>query len=401
MRLNALLDRLSGRVLAIAVTVLLLAATLFIFVGGGEDRALTAHFSRAVAIYEGSEVRLMGVRIGTVEAVVPEGDSVRVDMTYDSEYKLPADAKAAIITPTLVADRFVQITPAYTRGAVLENGADIALADTGTPVELDRIYRSLADLSEALGPNGMNKDGALSSLLSSGANALRGQGELANQTLLSLSRAVETFGDNRGPLFNSISQLSELTATLGANDAIVNRFVGDLTGVSAQLAGERDDLGKALASLARVVTTVRGFVKDNRAALTSNIEDLTSVLGVLAKERDSLATAIQLGPLGLGNLTLAYDVKTGSIGSRVQFGPTVQSIGNVLCDIVVNAKIENPELACQVLKAITAPLAQAGTGVPAGSPSTRTKASSNARSDATSPLAKRAQSLADLLGGGR
>lgn len=399
--MQALLDRLSGRILAIAVTVLLLGAGFLVFVGGNEERALTAYFSRAVAIYEGSEVRLMGVRIGTVEAVVPEGDSVRVEMTYDSEYKLPAGAKAAIITPTLVADRFVQVTPAYTEGAVLEDGAEIPLASTGTPVELDRIYRSLADLSEALGPNGMNKKGALSSVLSSGADALRGQGDLANKTLLNLSRAVETFGDNRGPLFDTVSQLSELTATLAANDAVVNEFIGDLSGVSAQLAGERDELATALASLAKVVTTVRGFVKDNRAALTSNIEDLTSVLGVLAKERDSLATAIQLAPLGLGNLTLAYDVKTGSIGSRVQFGPTVQSLGNVLCDIVVNAKIPNPQLACEVLKAVTAPLAQPGTDVAAGVQVPGLKVPSSTPTDGASALAERAQSLADLLGGGR
>ena len=44
---------------------------------------------------------------------IVEGISVRVDMTYSSDYKLPADVKAAIITPTLVADRFVQLVPAY------------------------------------------------------------------------------------------------------------------------------------------------------------------------------------------------------------------------------------------------------------------------------------------------
>jgi phospholipid/cholesterol/gamma-HCH transport system substrate-binding protein len=49
---STLLDRLSGRALAIAVAVLLLAATFFVFVGGGDgDRTVTAHFSRAVAIY--------------------------------------------------------------------------------------------------------------------------------------------------------------------------------------------------------------------------------------------------------------------------------------------------------------------------------------------------------------
>ena len=103
----------------------------------------------------------MGVNIGTVTAVVPEGDRVRVAMEYDEEYKLPADAKAAIVTPTLTADRFVQIAPAYTGGPVMEDNAKIELPETGTPVELDRIYQSLSDLTQALGPNGANRDGSL------------------------------------------------------------------------------------------------------------------------------------------------------------------------------------------------------------------------------------------------
>jgi len=366
MNAQALLDRLSGRVLAITVAVLLVAATALIFVGGSDSKHVTAHFSRAVAIYKGSEVRLMGVKIGTVDAVVPEGDSVRVEMTYDGSYKLPAAAKAAIVTPTLVADRFVQLAPAYTTGPVMRSGADIPLAKTGTPVELDRIYKSLANLSQALGPNGANANGALSSVLHSGANALRGQGALANKTLLSMSQAIQAFGDNSGALFSSVRQLSELTQVLATNDAFVQQFIGDLSGVSAQLAGERGDLRDALAALAGVVTEVRTFVHDNKDALTANVKNLTGALGALAKEKDSLATALQLAPLGLGNLTLAYDVKTGSIGSRVQFGPTAQSLGNVLCDVVVNAGIANAQAACDVLKAVTAPLANHGTDIGAG-----------------------------------
>ena len=366
MNANALLDRLSGRVLAVTVAVLLVAATFLIFVGGNDDKRVTAHFSRAVAVYKGSEVRLMGVRIGTVTAVVPEGDNVRVEMTYDGRYKLPASAKAAIVTPTLVADRFVQLAPAYTGGPVMRSGADIGLDKTGTPVELDRIYRSLANLSEALGPNDANVHGALSSVLHSGANALRGQGALANRTLLSMSRAIQAFGDNSGALFSSVRQLSELTEVLATNDAFVQQFIGDLAGVSSQLAGERTDLRQALASLARVVTTVRSFVHDNKQALTTNVKNLTGALGALAREKDSLATALQLAPLGLGNLTLAYDVKTGSIGSRVQFGPTAQSLGNVLCDVVVNAGVKNSQVACEVLQKLLAPLANRGTDIGAG-----------------------------------
>jgi phospholipid/cholesterol/gamma-HCH transport system substrate-binding protein len=363
---KTLLDRLGGRLLASVVAALLLTATFFVFTGGHDQRTLTAHFSRAVAVYKGSEVRLMGVKIGSVDAVVPEGDSVRVEMTYGAEYKLPAGAKAMIVTPTLVADRFVQISPAWTKGAVMQDGADIPLDRTASPVELDRIYKSLAELSTALGPNGVNKTGALDDLISAGANALRGQGALANQTINNLSEATQVFGDNSGALFSSVRQLSELTGVLAANDRFVNRFMGDLAGVSAQLAGERDDLQGALAALARSVGTVRTFVHDNKHMVESELEELDSVLSAIAKEKDALGTALQLAPLGLGNLTTAFDVKTGSIGSRVQLGPTAQSLGNIMCDIVVNSGTANSDTICKLLKAIAAPLANQGPDVGGG-----------------------------------
>jgi phospholipid/cholesterol/gamma-HCH transport system substrate-binding protein len=403
--MNQLLERLGGRLLAVVVAVLLLTATFFVFTGGGGERTLTAHFSRAVAIYKGSEVRLMGVKIGAVDAVVPEGDSVRVEMHYDSDYKLPAGAKAMIVTPTLVADRFVQISPAYTKGAVMEDGADIPLDKTASPVELDRIYQSLAKLSNALGPNGANKTGALGELISAGAKALHGQGALANQTITNLSEAAEVFGDNSGALFSSVRQLSQLTSVLAANDRFVNQFMGDLAGVSAQLAGERDELQSALAALARAVGTVRTFVHDNKRLVTSDIEDLTSVLGALAKEKDALATAIQLAPLGLGNLTTAFDVKTGTIGARVQLGdacaqhipclPTPKSLGTVLCDVVVNSGTQGAQSICNLLKQVTALLPDLGGAVSSAS-DTATSAQAQAPA-AGSP--RQHSSLIGLLGG--
>ena len=397
------LERLSGRLLAIVVAVLLLTATFLLFTGGGEQRTLTAHFSRAVAIYKGSEVRLMGVRIGAVDAVVPEGDSVRVEMHYDGQYKLPAGAKAMIVTPTLVADRFVQISPAYAKGAVMADGADIPLDRTASPVELDRIYKSLAVLSNALGPNGANKTGALSELITAGANALRGQGKLANETINNLAGAAEVFGNNSGALFSSVRQLSELTSVLAANDQFVNQFMGDLAGVSQQLAGERDELQGALAALARAVGTVRAFVHDNKHLVKADVEDLTAVLGAVAKEKDALATAVQLAPLGLGNLTTAFDVKTGTIGARVQLGDacaqyipcllTPKTLGPVLCDVVVNSGTPNADAVCNLLKQVTALLPDVG-----GAVSTAGNAAQAAQQPAPGQ-AKPPTSLISLLGG--
>ena len=155
------------QLLAAAIPVALLLLAFLVFPGDG-SRTVTAHFDRAVAVYPGTDLRVMGVQIGEVTAVVPDGNSVRVEMVYDEEYKLPADAKAAVVTPTLVADRYVQVFPAYGKGAVMPDDADIPLARTQTPIELDRMFKALDDLSVTLGPKAGSTDGALDNLLTAG-----------------------------------------------------------------------------------------------------------------------------------------------------------------------------------------------------------------------------------------
>ena len=123
---------------------------------------------------------------------------MRVEMEYDAAYDVPADAQAVVVTPTLVADRYVQLTPAYTGGEVLADGAEIDLRSTAVPVELDRIFASLVDLSEALGPNGVNEDGSLNELLVAGRAALKDNGGAGNAALKEMAAAAETFGDGSG-----------------------------------------------------------------------------------------------------------------------------------------------------------------------------------------------------------
>jgi phospholipid/cholesterol/gamma-HCH transport system substrate-binding protein len=353
-------QHVSGRTLAVATAVLLLAATFFVVRGDDEVRTVTAHFPRAVSVFEGSEVRILGVKVGRVTAVVPEGNSVRVEMEYDAEQKLPADAKAAVITPTLVADRFVQLTPAYTGGPVMEDDADIPLPDSGVPVELDRIYASLRDLSEALGPNGVNRDGTLDHLLQAGSRNLEGEGRLGNQMLRDLSAASATFGRGSGDLFGTVTELAKFTQVLGENDRLVRAFLQDLAGVSSALADERVELERMLAAVARSVGTVEGFVRDNRKALVTDLEKLTRVMKTINSERESIDTALRAGPLALSNLAVAYNNQTGSIGSRIGLKGSFGHPEDLLCSFVMQADMPEAsrKLACQIFNDLLEPVGQ-------------------------------------------
>ena len=136
------------------------------FTGDSGQRTVTAYFPRTISIYEGSEVRVLGVTVGPIDKVEPEGTRVKVTMHYDEDVKIPSDAEAVIISPSIVGDRYVQLTPAYTDGRGAGRRRDVLEESrTAVPLELDQIYSSIDELTVALGPTGANKNGALSDLL--------------------------------------------------------------------------------------------------------------------------------------------------------------------------------------------------------------------------------------------
>ncbi|KQY64141.1 MCE family protein [Nocardioides sp. Root140] len=390
---------LNPRLLAVVVAVLLLAGTFMAIRGDEETKTVTAHFPRAVSIFKDTDVRVLGVTVGKVTDVVPEGNSVRVEMQYDASVKLPDDAKAVIVTPTLVADRFVQLTPAYTSGAVMADAADIALPDTGVPVELDRIYAGLRDLTTALGPNGANKDGTLNHLLKVADKNLKGKGRLGNQMINDLAAAATTFGNGSGDLFKTVENLANFTETLAANDEYVVAFMKDLAGVSADLADERQELQQALASVAGAVGTVEKFIKRNRKAIGTDVRKLTRVAKNIASEKDAIDLALTAGPVGIGNLVRAYDQKSGSIGSRFGFQQNVADSDGFLCAVIQQSELPkaSKDLACTLFKTLLEPVvSQANQSLP--SRGTGTKGASPDQQVADQYAGDTSTTLSDLTG---
>ena len=300
----------------LVIAALVVAAALTMFGGGNEQKTLVAHFPRTISIYEGSEVRVLGVPVGEVASVVPSGTDVKVTMHYDPEVKVPADAKAVIIAPSIVGDRFVQLTPAYDGGETMPDNSELSVERTSVPLELDQIYESLDRLNVALGPNGANKDGALSDLLAQTARNFGGQGESFNQTIKNFSRLSATLDNNKEELFGSAAQLQEFISTLARNDQTVREFNQSLADVSELLAGERQELAASLDHLSVAMTEVSSFVKENEESLGRNIKGLNRVSKVFVKRREALDEILGVAPLALNNLALTYNPQAGTLDTR-------------------------------------------------------------------------------------
>jgi phospholipid/cholesterol/gamma-HCH transport system substrate-binding protein len=324
-----------------AVIVILLVAAAFTMFDSQETKTITAHFPRTVSLYEGSDVRVLGVPVGVVDTVTPSGTDVVVTMTYDANVKVPADAAAVIVSPSIVGDRFVQLTPVYTGGEVLADKATLDTDRTAMPLELDQIYQSMDDLTVALGPNGANSKGALTDLLETTADNFGGEGAKFHQTIQDFSELTGTLDDNKEELFGSAAALEGFIGTLAKNDKTVRAFNQSMASVSQMLAGERGELAASLRNLAVAMKQVSGFVKENREILGSNIKGLNRVAKVLVKQRGALDEILTDAPVALNNLALTYNPQAGTLDTRAnlqELGHQIESDpATLLCGFVNQA----------------------------------------------------------------
>ncbi len=303
-------------VIGVVVAALVIGGGVFLLSGSG-TKTVSAEFESAVGVYPGTPVKILGIDVGDVYQVKPEGAYVRVSMTYDSKYKLPLNTVALEVANSLVSDRFIQLQFKYqTSGPTLKNHATIPVNRTQSPAELDDIYAALAKLTTALGPQGANKNGALSNFVNISAANLQGNGAAFGESISKLSAAAKTLADGRTDLFGTVTNLQKFTDALAQSDTQIRKVETELQEVAGQLASERGDLGEALKNLANALDVVSTFVKDNANKTHTDLAGLSNIANILVKEQSSLNETLAVGPVALANIVHAYQPDLGVIASR-------------------------------------------------------------------------------------
>jgi len=169
-------------------------------------------------IQPGVDVQIMGVRVGSIDEIEPAGDKMRVTFHYNNKYKVPANATASILNPSLVASRTIQLSPAYTDGPVLKDSAVIPIERTQVPVEWDQLRDSINGILRQLGPTPQQPEGPFGEVIESAANNLAGKGKQIHDTLDSLSEALTALNEGRGDFVSITRSLAQFVGALYQND---------------------------------------------------------------------------------------------------------------------------------------------------------------------------------------
>ncbi|WP_433670280.1 MCE family protein [Nocardia sp. CA-136227] len=322
--MTTLLSKIRGlprwtRVAAIVTLAAIVAGGVYTGVSRIGKPQITAYFPSTVGLYKGDEVRILGVRVGTIDSVDPGKDKATVKMTIDRGIDIPADAKAVLVSPSVVSARFIQLAPAYTGGAKMHDGSVIPLERTAVPVEWDDIKAELNKLATSLGPVGEDKQGSFGRLVNTAADNLDGNGQAFRDTLRELSATLTTLSDGRTDLFGTIKNLQQFVDVLSkSNDQIV-QFGGRLASVSQVLAGVSGDLGAGLDNLDSAVSDVKKFLDEHGGALSTDLAQLADVTNTLVQSKPQIEQVLHTAPTALVNFYQLYNPAQGTVAGYPVF----------------------------------------------------------------------------------
>jgi phospholipid/cholesterol/gamma-HCH transport system substrate-binding protein len=242
------------RVLAgAAVLLAAVVVAILLFAGDGGYR-VTADFVNAGQLVKGSEVRVAGTAVGTVDDIdVSQDGMAEVTFSVNDDYAPLRRGTRAIIRPTSlsgIANRYVDLQLGPDDGQEIDDGGQIGADQTDTAVELDEVF-SLFD---------KDTRGSLQDVIKGSAITLRGRGRELRRGVHYLNPALST----GARLFEELTR----------DDRLLKRFLVDSSTLVNTLASRRDDL----TGVVRNLNSTFGALGSQQEALAESIERLPPFL---------------------------------------------------------------------------------------------------------------------------
>lgn len=289
----------------------ILVATILGFTGctppvvGGGTMTITALMTDSAGLFVGNDVGILGVPVGKVTDIKPDGANVRVTLEVDADRAVPADAGAVVVARSVATDRYVELTPVYSAGPKMADGALIDASKTRTPVDFDDVLGALNTFATGI-VGSKETQNAITNILKAGSGALDGQGEQFNRAVTALGGAVDSISGQRGNITATVKSLDVLTGSIAANQQLAREFISQVSNASALLAAERKNFQQSLRSLSSAVASIADFAHTNRQQLVTALSDSTELTSSLLTKRDRLTEILRVMPVTLQNLHNIY-----------------------------------------------------------------------------------------------
>ncbi|WP_299447493.1 MCE family protein [uncultured Phycicoccus sp.] len=274
-------------VVFVVVTVLatgVLAATIANILPG-DKASYTAVFEDVTGLASGQDVRIAGVRVGTVKDITVAGDRTNAEVRFEvlRRTSLTRGTVATIKYRNLVGERYIALTQEPGDAATLPENGTIPLDRTHPALDLTLLFNGFKPLFAALSPADVNE---LSAQIIS---VLQGEGGNIDSLLGQTASLTRALADRDEVIGRTIDNLTTVLTTVEANDAAFAELLAQLQRFVSGLAQDREAIGASLTNINRLTGDTASLLQAGRPDIKSDVANLRRLAGTLNEPQNTAA----------------------------------------------------------------------------------------------------------------
>ncbi len=266
----------------------------------GSQIQVTAYFANVAGLYKDNDVAVLGMPVGQVTSVEQEGNRVKVTFSIDKNIPVPVDATPAIVNTSIVTTRHIELTPTYSGGPKLTDGA--VLKNEGrSPVAVGDLFDAVDRLVSSLSTDTAG-EGPIADLVDITSGTTSGNGERIREAINQLGSATDVFAGNGDQLTQIIKNTQKLTGALTANYPKMKQFSSSITQVASMLGQQAPGLTATLDDLNQTLLNTSQFLGNNSTTISDSTGRLSALVRNLSDYSRQVVETIDVAPLLFQNL---------------------------------------------------------------------------------------------------
>jgi phospholipid/cholesterol/gamma-HCH transport system substrate-binding protein len=284
-----------------------------------------ALFNDITGVAVGDEVRIAGVRVGTVKSYeIVDKDKAAVTFGVDPDIKLTQNTTATLRFRNLVGQRYMSLAQG-SEGAttVLPAGGTIPLSRTQEALDLDLLLNGFKPVFQALNPTDVNK------LSFEIVQTLQGESGNVETLLGSVSSLTQTLAGRDKLVGDVIVNLSKTLDIIGSRDAELSTTIRTLRDFIGGLKDDRKEILNSLDGIADLTDETAGLLKEATPLFASDLTQLNRLTANLSKPTNLAQAEKSIRILPFKQTKTANYVASGSIFNQYlcEFIPDLDTTG--------------------------------------------------------------------------
>jgi len=322
MAIRGLDKRTSGdlvRLVIFMVVTALATGVLVILIGNlsfGATKEYTAEFSDVTSVNKGDDIRVAGVKVGSVEDIEitdikgADGQKAlggKVTFTVDADTVLDTSTQARIKYRNLIGQRYISLEDGE-GGKRLGEGDNIPTSRTHAALDLTVLFNGFKPLFEALSPDDINK------LSYEVVQVFQGEGGTVEGLLSSTASITQTLADRDQVIGDLLKNLDYVLDHVADRDQQLTRLIDSFRGLVGGLKDDRQAILSSLDSISELSVQTAALVTDIKDPFIKDVKELRKVAGTLDRNRKEIDRALQVLPIKLTKIG-----RTATYGSWFNF----------------------------------------------------------------------------------